>query len=126
MRSSTLFAILACASLAQLATSVDVRAIFFDDKGQDGDPHAYTIAVQNGTCTSCQGFGVLTLIHSYESYALLAPTYYGRTYSLVVFDGDNCEKSNDYAALPDMWGDFPGTLPNSVDSWKVCAPGAYV
>lgn len=79
----------------------------------------YHIQICSPGCTA-QG---VRLTRSFESYALLAPTSNSGNYSITVYDGNFCETSNDYATLTTLWGDFPGSLKDSVDSWKVCPPG---
>lgn len=67
-----------------------------------------------------QGFRVF---NSWESYMISAPTSSSGNYTLIAYDGGNCQTDDDLATLSTPWGDFPGSLEDSVDSWRVCPPG---
>ena len=61
--------------------------------------------------------------NSWESYVMTTPVGTGGrgNYTLTIYDGDRCNGQS--AALTQTWGDFPDSLGNSIDSWRLCPPG---
>jgi hypothetical protein len=102
-----------------VASCVDVKIAFFDNKSQDGNAISKQLTVGNA-CTSCTGFGI-RLTNSWESYLLSAPTSAKGTYSVVLYDNGFCTGSG--TTVSTAWADFPGSLKDSVDSYKICPPG---
>lgn len=116
MKIAIVAALLLCLGVANC---VDVNIAFFDNKAQDGNAISKVLTIGT-TCTSCTGFG-LRLTNSWESYLISAPTSTKGNYSVIIYDGSFC--SGKTATLTTLWADFPGTLKDSVDSYKICPPG---
>lgn len=87
---------------------------------QDGDALTRTVTV-GSSCSGCEGFGA-RVFNGWESYLMAAPTSSSGNYSITVYDDMFC-KDDGAATLTTLWGDFPGSLDSSVDSYRICPPG---